>query len=44
MTLDMWNVQIARMRTLFAQRGIPWLAPDEERTLTDYLAAHAGTT
>jgi len=44
MTLAMWKVQIERMRPLFAQRGMPWLAPDEERALLDYLAAHAGAS
>jgi hypothetical protein len=43
MTAEMWDVQLGRMRGLFAQRGMPWLAPDEERTLRDYLHAHAGT-
>jgi hypothetical protein len=43
MTLEMWKVQIGRMQTEFARRGLPWLAPDEERALLDYLAAHAGT-
>ena len=42
MTLAMWKVQIGRMREEFTRRGMPWLAPDEERTLLDYLAAHAG--
>jgi len=42
MTLAMWKVQIGRMREEFARRGMPWLAPDEERALLDYLAAHAG--
>jgi hypothetical protein len=27
-----------------AQRGMPWLARDEERALLDYLAAHAGAS
>jgi len=44
MTLATWQLQIARMRPLFAQRGIPWLSADEERALLDYLAAHAGTS
>jgi hypothetical protein len=44
MTLAMWKIQIARMQPLFAQRGVPWLAPEEERALLDYLAAHAGTS
>ena len=42
MTLEMWRMQIERMRVLFAQRGLPWLTRDEERALLDYLAAHAG--
>jgi hypothetical protein len=32
------------MRGLFAQRGIPWLSPDDEHALLDYLQAHAGTS
>ena len=43
MTLAMWDVQLGRMRGLYAQRGIPWLPPAEERALHDYLAKHAGT-
>ncbi|HWP64892.1 MAG TPA: hypothetical protein VNO26_03145 [Candidatus Limnocylindria bacterium] len=43
MTAAMWDVQLARMRVLFARRGIPWLAPAEEQALRDYLARHAGT-
>ena len=43
MTLAMWDVQLGRMRALYAQRGIPWLVPDEEQALRDYLAKHAGT-
>jgi Dihaem cytochrome c len=44
MTADMWRYQVERMRALFAQRGIPWLPPDDERALLDYLAAHAGSS
>src|SRR5207245_2262624 len=38
---------LARLRAAlrgeeFARRGMPWLVPDEERALLDYLAAHAG--
>lgn len=44
MTLDMWRMQLGRMQALFAQRGIPWLAPAEEQALLDYLAVHAGTS
>ncbi len=40
----MWEAQIARMRGLFAQRGVPWLTPAEERALRDYLATHAGSS
>lgn len=43
MTFPMWEMQLARMRGLYAQRGIPWLAPAEEQALRDYLAKHAGT-
>jgi len=42
MTLETWRFQLERMRALFAQRGIPWLTPDEERALGEYLTAHAG--
>ena len=42
MTLEMWKVQTGRLREEFARRGMPWLVPDEERALLDYLAAHAG--
>ena len=42
MALEMWKVQTGRMREEFARRGMPWLPPDEERALLDYLAAHAG--
>jgi hypothetical protein len=44
MTIDMWKVQVGRMHELFVQRGIPWLSSAEEKTLLDYLAAHAGTS
>jgi diheme cytochrome c len=43
MTLAMWDLQLGRMRALYAQRGIPWLAPAEEQTLRAYLAKYAGT-
>ena len=42
MTIAMWEVQLERMRDLFARRGIPWLMPAEEQALREYLAAHAG--
>ena len=44
MTLEMWRLQVGRMREHFARRGFPWLTPDEESALLDYLAAHAGKT
>lgn len=44
MTAEMWRFQLGRMRALFADRGIPWLAPADERALLDYLIAHAGTS
>jgi len=43
MTAEMWNVQIERMRALFASRGIPWLTPDDEAALRAYVREHAGT-
>jgi hypothetical protein len=42
MTFEMWSVQLERMRRLYAQRGLPWLTPDEETALVAYLRAHAG--
>jgi hypothetical protein len=44
MTVEMWKVQVARMRGELAKRGVPWLAPADEQALLDYLAAHAGTS
>jgi len=44
MTIAMWKMQLERMKALFAERGIPWLSPGDERALLDYLAAHAGTS
>ena len=44
MTIEMWRYQLGRMRALFAERGIPWLAADDERALQEYLVAHAGTS
>jgi hypothetical protein len=42
MTAEMWKFQVARMRGEFSRRGMPWLTPEEERVLLDYLLAHAG--
>ena len=44
MTFDMWEAQLARMRGLYARRGIPWLSSDDEHALLDYLQAHASTS
>jgi hypothetical protein len=44
MTIAMWEVQLERMRDVFARRGIPWLTPAEEQALRGYLAAHAGSS
>jgi hypothetical protein len=41
MTLAMWNVQLGRMRELFARRGLPWLTPAEEEALSAWLARYA---
>jgi hypothetical protein len=43
MTFAMWEMQLDRMRRLYAERGYPWLTAEEERTLLAYLRAHAGT-
>jgi len=42
MTQEMWTVQLERMRVLYAQRGMPWLSPDEDAALRAYLARWAG--
>ena len=39
MTAEMWKVQVTRMRAEFARRGLPWLRPDEEAVLLEYLGA-----
>lgn len=44
MTREMWSVQLDRMRALYAQRGLPWLSPDEEAALRAYLDRWAGTS
>jgi len=44
MTAEMWRFQVGRMRALFADRGLPWLAAGDERALLEYLTAHAGTS
>ncbi len=42
MTFPMWEQQLARMHGRFAERGVPWLTPDEERVLRAYLEQYAG--
>ena len=44
MTAEMWKIQVERMRVQYDHRGLPWLTPAEQRTLMDYLTAHAGTS
>ena len=44
MTVELGKAQLARMRGLYARRGIPWLSSDDEHALLDYLQAHAGTS
>ena len=44
MTWPMWEYQLGRMKMLFMQLRKPWLGPDEERTVVDYLQRHAGGT
>ena len=42
MTWPMWEYQLGRMRLLFEQLRRPWLTPEEERLVTEYLQTHAG--
>jgi hypothetical protein len=44
MTWPMWQYQLGRMHLLFTQLGRPWIAPDEERLITDYIQRHAEGT
>lgn len=41
MTWPMWEYQLGRMQILFAQLHRPWLSPQEESLVTDYLKRHA---
>jgi len=41
LTWPMWQYQLGRMKLLFGQLGRPWLSPDEERLITEYLEQHA---
>jgi hypothetical protein len=44
MTWPMWEYQLGRMRLLFTQVHRPWLSPEEEKLVTDYLKQHAAGT
>jgi hypothetical protein len=37
----MWEYQLGRMHLLFTQVHRPWLSPEEEKLVTDYLKQHA---
>ena len=41
MTWPMWEYQLGRMKLLYAQVRKPWLSPEEERLVVDYLQRHA---
>jgi hypothetical protein len=41
MTWPMWEYQLGRMKLLYAQLRRPWLTPQEESLVTDYLKRHA---
>jgi hypothetical protein len=41
MTWPMWEYQLGRMHMLHDQLRRPWLTPDEEALVTDYLKRHA---
>ena len=41
MTWPMWEYQLGRMKLLFTQLRRPWLAPEEESLVIDYLQRHA---
>jgi hypothetical protein len=42
LTSEMWKIQVARMAEIRARRGLPPLAPAEEKLILDYLTSHAG--
>jgi hypothetical protein len=44
MTWPMWEYQLGRMKLLHTQLHRPWLSPEEERLVTDYLQRHAQGT
>lgn len=41
MTWPMWEYQLGRMKLLFTRLRRPWLTPEEEALVTDYLQRHA---
>jgi hypothetical protein len=41
MTWPMWEYQLGRMHLLFDRLGKPWLSPEEERLVIDYLKRNA---
>ena len=41
MTWPMWEYQLGRMKLLHTQLRRPWLTPEEESLVTDYLKRHA---
>jgi hypothetical protein len=41
MTWPMWEYQLGRMHLLFDRLNKPWLSPEEERLVADYLKRHA---
>ena len=41
MTWPMWEYQLARMQLLFTQLHRPWLSPEEERLVIEYIRRHA---
>ena len=42
MTWPMWEYQLGRMKLLLSQLHRPWLSPEEERLVVDYLQRNAG--
>jgi hypothetical protein len=41
MTWPMWEYQLGRMQLLFTQLHRPWLSPEEERLVIEYIRRHA---
>ena len=42
MTWPMWEYQLGRMRLLLTQLRRPWLTPEEEPLVLDYIKRNAG--